>query len=145
MAVLVDETLPVQCHQEGGRLNRDECVVAQIGGLIAGRQVATHRSNLVKRVVLLTMEHNAHQKGTFRHNRTGAAFIETTLTVHPHCGDTLGAPPSCHLVCKEMPHKDGTTKHNPFEVRSRKGPINVEVVLLNEWWFGPAIPPKGGG
>ena len=85
-------------------------VVTQVGSLFAGRQVATHRCNLIEGVVLLTVEHDAHQEGTLRNNGTGAAFIEPALSVHTHSGDTLCAPPSRHLVCKKMPHKNCATQ-----------------------------------
>ena len=35
IAVLVDETLPVQRHQESGRLDPEECVVSRSWGLFA--------------------------------------------------------------------------------------------------------------
>ena len=41
VVVPVDDTVPVQRHQESGQLDRDECVESEIGSLFAGRQMAT--------------------------------------------------------------------------------------------------------
>ena len=102
LAVLVHKTLPVQRHQESGRLDHDERVGSQIGSLFAGRQMATHSCNLVEGVVLLTMEHDTHQKVTLRSNSTDATFIKPALPVHTHSGRVTSSARGCHT--STVPH-----------------------------------------
>ena len=129
-AVLVDDTLPVQRHQESGRLDRDECVVSQIGSLFAECQRATHLCNLLEGVVLQTMEHDTNQKGTLPNNSTGAPFIKSTLPVHTQSGDILSTPPSRDLNCKKMPYKHCAAQQNSSTIQ-RCTLRHTEVLLID--------------